>query len=225
MSSPDRTLSPADGRTTPPAGVVFDLGNVLIDWQPQAAIAAGVGQSEARRFLDADDFDFMAWNHAQDSGRSWDEGIAEVARTHPHWHEHATAYFTHFPASLVGEVPGSVEVLRQLHRHGVPMVGLTNWSHELYPHAPSRFALLELLDDVVVSGTEGVAKPDPRIFRITAERARLPLTRLAFVDDRADNVAAAAALGMQAVLFTDPAALADDLRALGLPIGTVPPIS
>ncbi len=201
-----------------PAAVVFDLGNVLIDWAPYAAIAAGVGPVEADRFLSAPDFDFMAWNHAQDSGRSWDDGEAEVARTHPHWIDHARAYRANFSASLLGEVPGSVAIVRELHAAGVPMVGLTNWSDELYPHAPARFDFLSLLDDVVVSGVERVAKPDPRVFAITADRAGSPLTSLAFVDDRADNCAAAEALGMDAIVFTDAVALRAQLRLRGLPV-------
>ena len=88
-----------------PLGLVWDLGNVLIDWQPYAAVAAGVGPEEARRFLAADDFDFLAYNHGPDSGLDWDTAEAEVAGTHPHWLEHARAYRTHFAASLVGEVP------------------------------------------------------------------------------------------------------------------------
>lgn len=206
---------PATGR---PVAVVFDLGNVLIDWDPLPAIAAGVGEDEARRFLAAADFDFLAYNRGPDSGGRWDDAEAEVARTHPHWERHARAYRTHFTASLVGEVPGSVAVVRELHAGGVPLFGLTNWSAELYPHAPAMFGFLGLFDDVVVSGTEGVAKPDPRIFALVAERAGLPPSRLVFVDDRADNVAGAAAVGMDAVLFTDAASLREELRARGLPV-------
>ncbi len=202
----------------PPSGVVWDLGNVLIDWDPAAAIAAGVGADEARRFLEATDFDFMAYNHGPDSGASWDEAEARVARTHPHWAPHARAYRANFADSLVGEVPGSAALVRELHAGGVRMFGLTNWSHELYPHAPAGFDVLALLEDVVVSGTEGVAKPDPRIFTLVAERSGLALGSLVFVDDRADNVAAAAALGMDALLFTDAATLRTDLRGRGLPV-------
>jgi 2-haloacid dehalogenase len=200
------------------AGVVFDLGNVLIDWDPYAAIAAGVGPDEARRFLQATDFDFMAYNHGPDSGGTWDEAEAEVARTHPHWVEHALAYRANFAESMLGEVPGSVDILRELHADGVPLFGLTNWSDELYPHAPDTFDFLALFDDVVVSGTEGIAKPDPRVFDIVARRSGLPLERLVFVDDRPDNVAAAAAAGMDAILFTDAVTLRADLRARGLPV-------
>ena len=113
-----------------PRGVVLDLGNVLIDWQPLHAIAAGVGVEEARRFLAAEDFDFMAWNHGPDMGRPWDEAEAEVQREHPHWAEHALSYRPHFAASLVGEVPGTADVVRDLHAAGVPLWGLTNWSGE-----------------------------------------------------------------------------------------------
>ena len=201
-----------------PAGVVLDLGNVLIDWQPALAIAAGVGAVEAERFLTAEDFDFMAWNHLQDSGRSWADGVDEVRRTHPHWAAHAQAYLDHFPASL-SEVPGTIDVVRDLHADGVPLVGLTNWSDELYyPYAAERFEVLALLDDVVVSGEVKVAKPDPRAYRIAAERSGHPIERLLFVDDMQDNVDAAAALGMDGVVFTDAAALRADLRARGLPV-------
>nr|WP_246377381.1 HAD-IA family hydrolase [Nocardioides ginsengisegetis] len=195
------------------------MGNVLVDWQPRLAIAAGVGEEEAARFLAADDFDFHAYNHGPDSGLDWDEAEAEVARTRPHWLEHARAYRRHFPASLAGEVPGSVDLVRELAAAGVPMWGLTNWSAELFPHGRAAHPFLdELLLDVVVSGEEGVAKPDPAIFEVVRRRTGLPLHTLVFVDDRADNVAAADAAGMDALLFTDAARLRVDLRERGLPV-------
>ncbi len=113
---------------------------------------------------------------------------------------------------------GTADVVRDLHAAGVPVFGLTNWSDELYPHAPARFEVLALLDDVVVSGSEKAAKPDPRAYRIVAERAGLPLDRLVFVDDKQANVDAAAALGMDAIVFTDAAALRTELRSRGLPV-------
>lgn len=199
-----------------PAGVVLDLGNVLIDWQPALAVAAGVGAVEAQRFLEADDFDFLAWNHLQDAGRPWTDGLAEVRRTHPHWSAHATAYVDHFAASLA-EVPGTTDVVRELHAAGVPLIGLTNWSDELYyPYAVSRFEVLRLLDDVVVSGEVKVAKPDPRAYEIAAERADLPLDRLVFVDDKQVNVDTAIALGMDGIVFTGATALRAELSSRGL---------
>src|SRR3954453_22542052 len=104
-----------------PAAVVFDLGNVLIRWDPYPALAAGVGAEEAARFLAAEDFDFAAWNHRQDAGRRWADAEAELLRTHPHWHEHASAYRTPFAASLSGAVDENVAVLRDLHAADVPV--------------------------------------------------------------------------------------------------------
>jgi 2-haloacid dehalogenase len=199
-------------------GVDWDLGNVLIDWRPVAAIAAGVGVDEAQRFLAADDFDFMAFNHGPDSGGSWADAEDDVRRTHPHWVEHALSYRAHFEHSLAGEVPGSVDLVRELHAAGVAMWGLTNWSDELWPHAPRLFPFLELLDGVVVSGTEGVAKPDAAIYRIAVQRSGIPAGELVFVDDKQANVEGAVAAGLDGILFTGADDLRLALRGRGLPV-------
>ena len=201
-----------------PQGVIWDLGNVLIDWQPHAAVAAGLGADEATRFLGADDFDFMAFNHTLDGGGTWDEGEAELRRTHPHWVEHAAAYRANFPAALVGEVPGTVDLVRELSAAGVPMWGLTNWPDEFWRHAPERFEFLGLLDDVVVSGTEKVAKPDPAIYEIAVGRAGLPAEDLVFVDDKEANVVGAIEAGLDGILFTGADDLRRELRDRGLPV-------
>ena len=204
--------------STTPEAVVFDLGNVLIRWDPYPAVARGVGAEEATRFLRAEDFDFLAWNHLQDAGRDWTVAEDALARSHPHWHEHALAYRAHFGESLVGAVDENVAVLRDLHAAGVPLTALTNWSAELFPQALDRFDFLGLFDDIVVSGAEGVAKPDPAIFEVLRERVGRPLEECVFVDDGPHNVAAAADAGMDAIRFTDTGHLRDDLRARGLPV-------
>jgi 2-haloacid dehalogenase len=192
-----------------PAAVVFDLGNVLIRWDPLPALTVGVGEAEAARFLAAEDFDFAAWNHVQDSGRGWADAEAEVERTHPHWHRHARAYRAHFAHSLTGPVEDNVALLEDLHAAGVRLFALTNWSAELFPQALERFGFLSLFEDIVVSGDEGVAKPDPAIFTLLQERVGLPLEECVFIDDSAANVAAAAAAGLDAIRF----APGTDLRA------------
>ena len=201
-----------------PTAVVFDLGNVLIRWDPHPALAAGVGESEATRFLGADDFDFLAWNHVQDGGRRWADAEDEVSRTHPHWHRHAVAYRAHFDLSLLGALEENVSVLRDLARAGVPLFGLTNWSAELFPRALERFDFLGLFEDIVVSGDEGVAKPEPAIFDLLRRRVGRPLEECLFVDDSAANVAAAADAGLDAILFTGDEPLRTALRARGLPV-------
>ncbi len=210
---PDHDTTP----TAPAVGVVWDLGDVLVRWSPVAAVTAGVGESEARRFLA--EFDFASWNHACDAGTSWDDALAVLERDHPRWVAHGRAYREHFGLALTGEVPGSVDLLRTLDAAGVRQVALTNFSDELYrAHMPARFDFLRLFADVVVSGSEGLAKPDPAIYRLAATRIGLPLERLVFIDDRQVNVDAARSLGMTGVLFVDAERLGADLRRAGLPV-------
>ncbi|MDZ5621392.1 HAD family phosphatase [Nocardioides sp. HM23] len=197
-------------------GVVWDLGNVLIDWDPRAAVAAGMGDVEADRFFDG--FDFAAWNQSCDAGRPWSEALAELDHTRSEWLEHGRAYHRHFAASLTGELSDTVALVHELHAAGVPQVGLTNWSAELWPHAPARFEFLGLLEDVVVSGVVGLAKPDPAIYRLAAERCGLPPGSLVFVDDKAANVAAAEGVGMHGRVFAGADRLRTELQALGLPV-------
>ena len=177
-----------------------------------------MGRDEAERFLAADDFDFMAFNHGPDSGGSWADAEDAVRRTHPHWAEHALAYRANFAQSLAGEVPGSVDLVRDLHAAGVPMWGLTNWSDELWPHAPRQFPFLDLLESVVVSGTEGVAKPDAGIYEIAVRRSGFAAEELVFVDDKQANVDGAVAVGLDGILFTGADDLRRALRHRGLPL-------
>jgi len=196
---------------------VFDLGGVVVVWDPVPAVAAVVGQERAERFVHGGDFDFAAWNAAQDAGRSFDDAEAAALASHPHLAEEIAAYRPHFALSLQALVPGTAEVLRGLHDRGVRLVALTNWSAETIHHGPEAFPeVFDLFDDVVVSGAEGVAKPDHEIFRVLAARLGHPLDGVFYVDDNAHNVDAALAAGMDAVRFTDAAALTDDLRRRGL---------
>jgi 2-haloacid dehalogenase len=193
--------------------VVFDLGGVVVIWDPVPAVAAVVGQERAERFVRGDAFDFAAWNHAQDAGRTWADGEAAAMASHPDLAEEIAAYRPNFALSLRGLVPGMTEILRALHERGVGLVALTNWSAETIHHAPQVFPeVFALFDDVVVSGAEGVAKPHQDIFHILARRLGQPLEGVFYVDDSVPNVDAARAAGMDAVHFTDAATLLEELR-------------
>lgn len=196
---------------------VFDLGGVVVQWDPVEAVAAAVGRERAERFVHGDDFDFAAWNRGQDAGRPWADAEALARRTHPHLADEIGAYRANFARSLTGLVPGTADLLAELHAGGVRLVALTNWSAELMHHGPDLFPeVFALFDDLVVSGAEGLIKPDPRIFEVLARRLGRSLAGVLFVDDSRDNVATALAIGMDAVRFTDAAALRDQLRARGL---------
>jgi 2-haloacid dehalogenase len=197
--------------------VVFDLGGVVVTWDPVPAVAAVVGRERAERFVRGAEFDFEAWNHAQDAGRSWAEAESVATASHPHLAEEIAAYRPHFALSLRGLVPGTMEILRDLRARGLRLVALTNWSAETFHYAPELFPeVFGLFDDVVVSGAEGVAKPDREIFEALGRRLGHPIEGVFYVDDAVRNVAAAHAAGMDAVLFTDAAALLSELRTRGL---------
>ncbi len=200
--------------TTPPTTVVFDLGGVLIGWDPTLAFAGVLEPADVPAFFD--EVDFAEWNHRQDSGRSFDEGVAELAGRFPHRAEVIAAYAANWRDTLTGELPDSVEVVDELQRDGVRLLALTNWSHETFPWARERFPVLSRFEGVVVSGDEGVAKPDPRLFGVLLDRYDVDPGDAVFVDDRPDNVRAATALGLHGLVFTDAATLRADLVRLGV---------
>ena len=115
-------------------------------------------------------------------------------------------------------IEDSVQILRELHAAGIPLYGLTNWSMELFPVARKRFDFLALFEDIIVSGEEGVAKPDPEIFDILAERIGHGLAGCIFIDDSPANIKAAGEAGLDAILFTDTGHLRQDLLVRGLPL-------
>ncbi|MGZ4639670.1 MAG: HAD family hydrolase [Actinomycetes bacterium] len=201
---------------TAPSTVVFDLGGVLIDWDPRHLYRRLLPDDEIDDFLD--EIGFAEWNHAQDAGGSWDEAVEALAARHPHRRELIAAYPRRYPETMAGPIEGTVRLLTQLRAAGTRLLALTNWSAETFHHALSTFGFLEMFEDIVVSGVEGVAKPDPRLFTLLIERFALVPAETVFIDDSAANVAAAAELGLTALRFRDPDALRADLRRLGLPV-------
>ena len=120
---------------------------------------------------------------------------------------------------MLGEViEGSAELLRELQAKGYRVLALSNWSAETFPLARSRYPILAAFEGVVVSGQEGMIKPDPAIYRLLCDRYRIAPERAVFIDDSLRNVAAARAFGMQAIHFRSPLQLRDALVSLGLPV-------
>jgi len=200
-----------------PTTVVFDLGGVLIDWDPRHLYRQLLPEDEIEPFLE--EIGFRAWNYAQDAGGSWEAAVEELAARYPHRRDLIAAYPARFPETMSGPVPGTAELLRELHARGTRLLALTNFSAESYPHAVAAFEFLGLFEDVVVSGVEELAKPDPAIFALLIERYRLDPAATLFVDDSPHNVEAAATAGLQAVLFTGADDLRRDLSRLGLLTG------
>jgi 2-haloacid dehalogenase len=204
----------AAGGRQPVEAVLFDLGNVLVRWDPHGAFRGVASRDDVERFFA--DVDFPDLNRRADAGLPWTEVRAEVAASHPAHAPLVDAYVTRFAATLAGPVPGSAEIVRELQALGVRLFGLTNWSAETYPHGPRAAPAIDLLEDVLVSGREGLVKPDPAIFERAARRFGLEPARTVFVDDAPANVEAAAGLGFAALRFTTADALRRDLRGLGV---------
>jgi 2-haloacid dehalogenase len=196
----------------PVKAVVFDLGGVLIDWDPRYLYRKLLDDEAAvEEFLAT--VCTPAWNAEQDRGRPFAEGVAELVERHPAHAAAITAYHERWPEMLGGAVAGTVEVLAELRAAGVPVYALTNWSAETFGIARERFEFLEWFDGVLVSGEERMIKPDPAIFRLLLDRFGLDPEATFYVDDAEPNVAAAARLGFDAARFTTPAQLRRDLVA------------
>lgn len=155
------------------------------------------------------------WNLAQDRGRPWDEAIAELSARHPDQAPLIAAYRARWPEMLGGPIAGTVAILEELARRGVALYALTNWAADTWLHARDRFAFLRLFRGILVSGEEGLAKPEPAIFHRLAERFGLTLAELVFIDDNKQNAEAATALGIHVIRFESPLQLREDLGALG----------
>jgi 2-haloacid dehalogenase len=197
------------------AAVVFDLGGVLIDWDPRHLYRTLFDDEEAME-------DFLAtvttseWNRAQDAGRPWSEAVEELAARHPERRELIEAYWRRWPEMLGDAIAPTVRVLDELRSTNVGLYALSNWSAETFPVARPRYPFLEWFDGIVISGQERLIKPDPRIFRTLIDRYGLVPGETAFIDDQATNVEAAEAVGIVGIRFVDEAGLRQDLAALGL---------
>jgi 2-haloacid dehalogenase len=210
---PDPPVATAGGRPPRTRALVFDLGGVLIDWDPRHLYR--------QLFDDADDMErFLAevtsaeWNLQQDAGRPWAEAIEALVRAFPERRDLIEAYHARWPEMMAGAIDGTVDILAELRAAGRPLYALSNWSSETFPHAQDRFPFLSWFDGVVISGDVGLVKPDPRLFRLLLERYDLVARETIYIDDQPANVRAAAALGLIAIQFRDAAALRTELERL-----------
>ena len=198
--------------------VVFDLGGVLIDWDPRYLYRSIFEGDEAamERFLA--EITTPAWNAEQDAGRTWRDAVETLVAAHPDQRDLIVAYDERWAEMLGGPIEGTVAVLADLRRAGIRLAALSNWSAEKFPIARERYPFLDWFETVVVSGEVGIAKPDPRIFRHLLDQTGFAPEATIYVDDVPANVTVAADLGMVALRFRDPATLRDDLRRFGLQI-------
>lgn len=180
--------------------VIFDFGGVLVDWNPHYLYDPYFGSREkADWFLTH--ICNSAWNVQMDGGKPFEEGIAERVGEYPEWEKEIRMYRSEWLKMMGGQISGMQEVVEDLKANGYRLYGLTNWAADTFALVRHTYPVFDLLDGIVVSGEEKVAKPDPRIFRILLERYHITPSDAVFIDDNKPNTDAARALGLQTILF------------------------
>lgn len=204
--------------TTPEVDtVIFDLGNVLVPFNPRWLFRKMLPDEASIDAFFAET-DFEAWNLQMDAGLPFADGIAAHSQRFPQYRLLFEAFFQRWHETVGEPIAESLDLLHSLRRNGIRTYALTNFSAETYPLAVARFPFLLDFDGSVVSGHEGLIKPDPAIYQLLLKRYAITPTRAVFIDDRIENVDAARHLGMHGIHFTDPALVRLELRALGLPV-------
>jgi 2-haloacid dehalogenase len=194
---------------------VFDLGAVLIDWNPRYVFRSLFADEAAMEH-------FLAtvctpeWNAEQDRGRTLAEATQVLVAEYPEHAELIEAYYGRWDEMVGDQITGTVELVQQLKAAGLRLVALSNWSAETFPRVRHRLDFLDDFDAVLVSGTVGLVKPDPAIYLLLIERHAVDVRHSIFVDDSARNVEAAADLGFDAIHFQSPEQLGEELRRRGL---------
>jgi 2-haloacid dehalogenase len=195
--------------------VVFDLGMVLIEWDPRH-LYRKVFADEAKMEWFLAEVCSPAWNLEQDKGRSWEEAIGEAIVRHPAWEQEIRLYRSRWMEMVPGAIAGSVDILEQLHARGTQLYAITNWNGETFRETRERFPFLSLFRDIVVSGDEKLLKPEPAIFQLLARRNGIDLGHSIFIDDSLKNVKGAEAIGMKGHHFISPEGLRSALQTHGL---------
>jgi 2-haloacid dehalogenase len=203
--------------TAPPITVVFDLGNVLLDWDPRRLYRELIDDpAQLDHFLN--DICNRAWHDRQDRGGSTVDATAELQLRYPAHTELIAAYYSRWPEMTAGALPATVDVLRELRDAGVRLIGLTNWPAETFAAARERFEFFSWFDGIVVSGEEGVAKPDEAIFSRLLDRYEVDASTAVYVDDTPGHVETARRLGLTGFVFSDAVTLRRDFAGVGLPV-------
>ena len=197
--------------------VIFDLGNVLIPFNPRWLFRTMLpDEASIDAFFAETGFD--AWNAQMDAGLPFADGIAAHGEKFPHYRSLFEAFFERWHETVGQPIAESIDIFRTLRQRRIRTYALTNFSAETWPLAVARFPFLNDFDGTVVSGIEGLIKPDPAIYRLLMQRHAITPSRAIFIDDRLENVESARTLGLHGIHFVEPVAVRLALRELGLPV-------
>jgi 2-haloacid dehalogenase len=197
-------------------GVIFDLGAVVIDWNPMHLYRKLFNGDEAKAA------DFLTricttqWNAKQDAGRDLEEAAAERIARYPGWEPEIRAFYGRWVEMIGGSVPGTAAVMGELKAAGQRLFALSNWNSITFASVRHRFGELALFEEIVLSGDYGCIKPDPELYHIALKRYGIAPGKLLFIDDSEANIEAGEALGIKGLLFENAEKLKSDLVWLGL---------
>ncbi|MBB6131542.1 HAD family hydrolase [Mucilaginibacter lappiensis] len=196
--------------------IIFDLGAVLIDWNPHYMYRTLFADEQEMK-------DFLAtvctsdWNEEQDAGRSLREGTELLVAQHPQYEAHIRAFYGRWEEMLGEAFHDTVELFRRLKTGDrYKIYALTNWSAETFPVALARYDFLGWFDGIVVSGVEKMRKPAPEFYQILLDRYQVNPQTALFIDDNYRNILAAEKIGIRSIHFTSAAELEKELEALKL---------
>ncbi|MEO3402409.1 HAD family phosphatase [Mucilaginibacter sp. CAU 1740] len=194
--------------------IIFDLGAVLIDWNPRYLYRTlFTDEQEMKDFLT--NICTSDWNEEQDAGRSLQEGTDLLVAQHPEHEANIRAFYSRWVEMLGEPLHGTVEIFKQLKASGkYKIYALTNWSAETFPIALERFDFLGWFDGVVVSGTEKMRKPTPAFYQLLLDRYDVKADEALFIDDNYRNILAAEQMGIKSIHFTSSEALEDELKRI-----------
>jgi 2-haloacid dehalogenase len=199
-----------------PTAVIFDVGNVLYGWDPDAFLVRQIAD-DAQRLKFIEDTDLWAWHDSLDGGRPFDEAARELSEVYPAYADLISAWGSRFGETISGPIEPVHAIVEELDAAGVPLFAITNFSADFWaPFVEKERAFFSRFRRIVVSGEEKLLKPDPAIYWLALDRFGLKPADALFVDDRRINVEGAEAIGLPAHLFTDAVALRERLVAEGL---------
>lgn len=200
--------------TSPIKAIIFDYGNVLLEWNPSFVYQRYFpDDSEGmQRFFK--EVNFADWNLQQDKGRPFKEGVAVLSREFPHYSHLIEAYHDLWIHSVGGAIAGTVDILKRLKKAGYALYGLSNWSAETFPYVREKHDFFDLFDDMVISGEVGQIKPEPEIFHILLEKIGRLAQECLFIDDALANIEQAQKLGFATIHFQSPQQLESRLHDL-----------
>ena len=200
---------------SPITTIIFDFGNVFVNWDARNLYKRFFPTLEAvDSFLE--EIHFAEWNEHQDAGRPFKEGVAELSKQFPQYAELIQAYDTHWMESITETLHETIQIARNLKQSGWPLFMLSNFSAEKFVLMKEQHDFLEIFDDIIISGEHKVIKPDPAIFEIALKRIHRKAGECLFIDDSLANLVTARKMGFITIRYLSPAQLKRDLYQLSI---------